>query len=54
MKREKTVKKTESGGRRKKVKKPAKTFLLGARVSEKDFRVKWTQNLGQQFRWDTV
>ena len=42
MKREKTLKKTESGGRGKKVKKEAKTFLLGARVSEKDFRA-WEQ-----------
>ena len=37
-----TEKQVASGGRRKKVKKPAKTFLLGARVSQKDF-LAWEQ-----------
>jgi hypothetical protein len=37
-----TEKQAASGGHRKKVKKPAKTFLLGARVSEKDF-LAWEQ-----------
>jgi hypothetical protein len=34
--------KTVNGGRKKRVKKPAKTFLLGARVSQKDF-LAWEQ-----------